>query len=137
MKPQTHTNGFRSLTDKRLPARVRKRSSTSSRVARTSGSSRSARERISRANVTTIVLANCAYAILRLELQRVGAQAGGPRALAQLDLSNPNLDFVALASGMGVPASRATTCEELATQFRKALAESGPHLIEAIVPPVF
>ena len=32
---------------RRLPARVRKRSSTSSRVARTSGSSRSARERIS------------------------------------------------------------------------------------------
>ncbi len=88
------------------------------------------------ANVTTVLLANRAYAILRLELQRVGAAAGGPKAMAQLDLTNPNLDFVSLATGMGVPASRATTCEELATQFKKALAEPGPHLIEAIVPPL-
>jgi len=88
------------------------------------------------ANVTTVLLANRAYAILRLELQRVGAAAGGPKAKAQLDLTNPNLDFVSLATGMGVPASRATTCGELATQFKKALAEPGPHLIEAIVPPL-
>jgi acetolactate synthase-1/2/3 large subunit len=88
------------------------------------------------ANVTTVLFANRAYAILRLELQRVGAAAGGPKAKAQLDLTNPNLDFVSLATGMGVPASRATTCGELATQFEKALAEPGLHLIEAIVPPV-
>jgi acetolactate synthase-1/2/3 large subunit len=34
---------------------------------------------------------------------------------------------------MGVPASRATTAEELAAQLGKALAERGPHLIEALV----
>jgi acetolactate synthase-1/2/3 large subunit len=87
-------------------------------------------------DVTTIVLANSAYAILRMELQRVGAEPGGRKAADLLDLSRPNLDFVALATGMGVPASRATTTEELATQFEKALAEPGPHLIEAIVPPL-
>ncbi len=89
-----------------------------------------------RANVTTVLLANRAYAILRVELARVGAQGAGPKALSQFDLSNPNLDFVALATGMGVPATRATTCEELAAQFAKAIAEPGPHLIEAIVPPI-
>jgi acetolactate synthase-1/2/3 large subunit len=87
-------------------------------------------------DVTTIVLANSAYAILRMELQRVGAAPGGQKAADLLDLSRPNLDFVALATGMGVPASRATTAEELAEQLEKALAEPGPHLIEAVVPPL-
>jgi acetolactate synthase-1/2/3 large subunit len=88
-------------------------------------------------NVTTVVLANRAYAILKLELQRVGVEGAGPKANDWLDLSRPELDFVALATGMGVPASRATTGEELADQFARALAEPGPHLIEAVVPTLF
>ncbi|HEY0806326.1 MAG TPA: acetolactate synthase large subunit [Pseudonocardiaceae bacterium] len=87
-------------------------------------------------DVTTVVLANRAYAILRMELQRVGAAGGGERAASLLDLSRPDLDFVSLAAGMGVPATRARTAEELATQFRRAVAEPGPHLIEAVVPPL-
>ena len=72
--------------------------------------------------------------ILRLELQRVGTAGAGPKALELLDLSNPDMNFVAMAQGMGLPASTATTCEELADQFSKALKEPGPHLIEALVP---
>jgi acetolactate synthase-1/2/3 large subunit len=37
---------------------------------------------------------------------------------------------------MGVPASRALTGGELAAQLGQALAEPGPHLIEAVVPPI-
>jgi acetolactate synthase I/II/III large subunit len=40
---------------------------------------------------------------------------------------------VALAGGMGVPASRAATAEELADQLGRALAEPGPHLIVAVL----
>ena len=87
-------------------------------------------------DVTTVVLNNRAYAILRMELSRVGAESAGPRASQLLDLSGPDLDFVSLSEGMGVPATRATTAEELAEQFGKALAEPGPHLIEAMVPPL-
>jgi acetolactate synthase I/II/III large subunit len=87
-------------------------------------------------DVTTVVLNNRAYAILRMELSRVGAEAAGPRAGQLLDLSGPDLDFVAMSEGMGVPATRATTAEELAEQFGKALSEPGPHLIEAMVPPL-
>jgi acetolactate synthase I/II/III large subunit len=36
---------------------------------------------------------------------------------------------------MGVPASRAQTAPEFAAQLRRALAEPGPHLIEAVIPP--
>ncbi|MFJ8819703.1 acetolactate synthase large subunit [Amycolatopsis thermoflava] len=87
-------------------------------------------------NVTTVILNNHAYAILRMELQRVGAEASGPKAKDLLDLARPDIDFVKIAEGMGVPATRATTAEELAEQFRNALNEPGPHLIDAAVPPL-
>ena len=85
-------------------------------------------------DVTTVILSNRAYAILNLELSRVGAGAGGPRAERLLELSSPDLDFVALAQGMGVPATRATTAEELVVQLERALHEPGPHLVEAVLP---
>jgi acetolactate synthase-1/2/3 large subunit len=92
-------------------------------------------------NVTTVLINNSAYAILRLELSRVGAEAEGgrygPKAEALLDLSRPNMDFAKIAEGFGVPATVATTCEELAEQFQCALAEPGPHLIDARVPTLF
>jgi acetolactate synthase-1/2/3 large subunit len=85
-------------------------------------------------NVTTVLLNNHAYAILRMELQRVGAEGSGPKANELLDLSGPDMDFVKISEGLGVPATRATTAEELADQFARALAEPGPHLIDAAVP---
>lgn len=84
-------------------------------------------------DVTTVVLANRAYAILDMELPRVGAGPAGPRAAAMLDLSRPPLDFVALATGLGVPATRAATAEDLVTAVERALAEPGPHLVEAVL----
>jgi acetolactate synthase-1/2/3 large subunit len=85
-------------------------------------------------DVTTIVFNNRSYAILNLELSRVGADSSGPKAREMLDLSRPDLDFVALAQGMGVPAARATTAEEFTTALDRALAEDGPRLVEAVLP---
>jgi acetolactate synthase I/II/III large subunit len=85
-------------------------------------------------NVTTVLLDNRSYAILNIELGRVGAGAGGPRAQSLLDLSNPNLDFVALAQGMGVDASRPETAQDLTTALERAIGEPGPHLISASLP---
>lgn len=86
-------------------------------------------------DVTTVILNNRSYAILNLELSRVGANPG-PKALEMLDLTNPELDFVALATGMGVPATRATTAEEFTEQLEAALATPGPALVEAMLPPL-
>jgi len=85
-------------------------------------------------DITTVIFNNHAYGILTMELKRVGAAATGEAARSLLSLDRPSLDFTALAAGMGVPASRATTAREFATQLRYALAEPGPHLIEAIIP---
>jgi acetolactate synthase I/II/III large subunit len=88
-------------------------------------------------NVTTVVYDNSAYDILRIELQRVGAgSAPGPKALDLLDLSRPTMDFAKIAEGMGVPARRVGTAEEFADALRTALAEPGPHLIDAVVPSI-
>jgi len=87
-------------------------------------------------DVVTVVFANHSYAVLNMELNRVGAAEVGPKALKMLDLTGPTLDFVALAQGMGVAATRATTSEEFADQLGAALAAGGPRLIEAVVPPL-
>jgi acetolactate synthase-1/2/3 large subunit len=83
-------------------------------------------------NVTTLLCNNGAYAILAMELDRVGAEAGGPVARSMLDLGRPDLDFCRLAEGLGVPAVRVTTADELCAELERAYREPGPHLIEAM-----
>jgi acetolactate synthase-1/2/3 large subunit len=85
-------------------------------------------------DVTVIVLNNRSYAILNIELERVGAKGDGPKAKSQLDLSKTPIDFVAMAKGMGMPAKKATTAEEFNDALAAAIREPGPHLIDAIVP---
>jgi acetolactate synthase-1/2/3 large subunit len=84
-------------------------------------------------NVTTVVLANRSYAILNIELHRVGADAGGPQARRLLDLTEPDLNFCDLARGMGVPARRAETAEDLAAALETGMSEPGPSLIEVVL----
>ncbi len=80
-------------------------------------------------DVTNIVFANRRYAILEVELARVGAQPG-PQAQRNYSIGDPDLDFVALAHGLGVPAARVTTADEFNARFAAAMAEPGPSLIE-------
>ena len=84
-------------------------------------------------DVTTVIFANHSYAILNIELARVGAGEPGPKALSMLDLHNPELDWVKLATGMGMEASRASTLEEFASQFASAMKQRGPRLIELML----
>ena len=84
-------------------------------------------------NVTTVLLNNRSYAILRGELANVGAQNVGRKALDMLDLSRPDLDFVMLARGMGVPAERVTTMEEFNEAVARGLATPGPYLVETML----
>ncbi|XLZ70926.1 acetolactate synthase large subunit [Massilia sp. SR12] len=93
-----------------------------------------AREKL---NVVSVIFNNHSYGILNIELERVGAEKAGPKARSQLDLNSPGLDFVQLAQGMGVPATRAQTAEEFTAALERAFATPGPHLIEAMVPSVF
>jgi acetolactate synthase I/II/III large subunit len=81
-------------------------------------------------NVTTVVFANRAYAVLQREFSGLGVGAPGPRAAALLDIGRPTLDWVHLAKGMGVPANRVTTLDEFAKSLREGFESDGPTLIE-------
>lgn len=87
-------------------------------------------------NVTTILYNNRSYAVLNMELSRVGATAVGSQARRMLDLTEPDQDFVDIARGMGVDAVRATDAEDLCIHLERCLSTPGPHVIEVVVPPL-
>lgn len=62
----------------------------------------------------------------------VGATAGAT-AMSMLDLGNPDLDWVQIASGMGVEAARADNMERFNELFAMANRRPGPFLIELVV----
>ncbi|MED5338023.1 MAG: acetolactate synthase large subunit [Pseudomonadota bacterium] len=85
-------------------------------------------------NVVNIIFANRTYEILKGELMRVGADNPGRKAIDMLEIGRPDLDWVAMSQGMGVPATRAFTSEEFNEQLARAVASEGPSLIEVVVP---
>jgi len=84
-------------------------------------------------DVVNVILSNRSYRILNIELQRVGAESAGERARNLLDIGRPDLDFVAIATGMGIPAVRVEDAAELSRELARAMRERGPHLIEAVM----
>ena len=80
-------------------------------------------------NITTVVFANRAYAILKGELAGLGGNPG-PRALDMLDIGRPDIDWVSLSKSLGVPASRATSLDDFAKALRHGFMSAGPNLIE-------
>jgi acetolactate synthase-1/2/3 large subunit len=84
-------------------------------------------------DITVLLLNNRSYAILNIELARVGVEAPGPIALSLLDLSNPNLSWADIARGMGLQASTVETVEALDSAFAEAMTHKGPSLIEVML----
>ena len=80
--------------------------------------------------VKTVIFANRGYEILKQELFRVGANPG-PSALALLEMTGPEVDFVSLARGMGVPGKRVDCAADLYRTLVGVIDEPGPFLIEA------
>lgn len=89
-----------------------------------------AREKL---DVTVVVFANQAYRILNIELGRTGAGNAGPSAARLLNLDDPRIDWVSVAKGLGVSAVRCETAEAFEAAFAAAMAEPGPHFIEAAI----
>ncbi|MFK7894434.1 MAG: acetolactate synthase large subunit [Myxococcota bacterium] len=85
-----------------------------------------------RQDIVSIVFANRSYAILNLEMQRVGADPG-KQAQAMLSLDDPAVNWTDLARSMGVEASRATNVSEFKDQLRSAMNTRGPRLIEVMI----
>ncbi len=80
--------------------------------------------------VTTVVFANRAYAVLKREFSYLGVGDPGPRALDMFEIGRPDLDWVQLAQGMGVPGTRSSSLHEFGKALRKGFEGEGPSLIE-------
>jgi acetolactate synthase-1/2/3 large subunit len=83
--------------------------------------------------VINLILANRSYRILNVELERVGAEQAGGRARRMLRIDEPQLDFVALATGMGMAAVRVDSPSALHRELSRALEAQGPCLIEVAI----
>ena len=84
-------------------------------------------------DVTVVLLNNRSYAILNIELSRVGVEQPGPTALSLLDLSNPDLEWTDIARGMGMQAVKVETVGALDQAFADAMVQRGPSLIEVML----
>ena len=80
-------------------------------------------------NITTLICSNRSYNILNIEFSRAGVTPG-QSAQALTALANPEIDWVQISQGMGVPGVAVDSCEALSKALEKALDEPGPHLIE-------
>lgn len=83
-----------------------------------------------RARVCTIVCVNNAYHILRVEQQKQGV-VGCHGALT--DLSQPPIDWVALAAGFGVPGVAVDTVDTFDKALVRGLSVDGPFLVAALL----
>lgn len=84
-------------------------------------------------DVTTLICSNRSYEILKIELARAGVTSMGPKTLSLVELDSPDIDWVRIAKGMGVPAVAVRTAEELGKELPRALSNPGPHLIEMVL----
>ncbi|MGH9717522.1 MAG: acetolactate synthase large subunit [Candidatus Acidiferrales bacterium] len=80
--------------------------------------------------VTTVVFANRSYGVLKREFSNLGIGEAGPRAKALFEIGRPDLDWVSLARGMGVPGTRVKSLEDFAAALKRGYASEGPSLIE-------
>ena len=81
-------------------------------------------------DITTLICSNRNYNILNIEMSRSGIRSPGPYAQSLTALVDPEIDWVQISKGMGVPATAVESCESLAKELTGALEEPGPHLIE-------
>jgi acetolactate synthase-1/2/3 large subunit len=79
--------------------------------------------------ITVVVFANRAYQILKGEIAALGGNPG-PRALDMLEIGRPDLDWCALAKGLGVPARRVESLDDFARALRDGYSSHAPNLIE-------
>lgn len=84
-------------------------------------------------NVTTVIFANRAYGVLKREFANLGIGEPGPTASSLFHIGGPDLDWVSLSKGMGVPAEKAPTLEEFVSLLQRGFENDGPSLIEVSV----
>ena len=84
-------------------------------------------------DVVVLICSNRSYRILQVELARAGVAEPGPQARGLTSLESPELDWVSIARGYGVPATRVETAGALVSALQTGLGEPGPQLVEMVL----
>lgn len=84
--------------------------------------------------VIYVILSNRSYRILKLNMNRYrrGLDITPGRPYPHMDLTQPTLDFVEIAHGMGVAGQRVTQPEALQPAIAAALAAQAPYVLEVV-----
>ena len=90
-----------------------------------------------RVGVVFVILNNGSYRILKQRTQALRGHAAQTGRYVGMDLTNPAIDFVALARSLGVAAARVTTLDGVRQEMAAALAAGAPRLIDIAIDPSF
>ena len=82
-----------------------------------------------------VVCNNAQYRILKVGGKGLGLAAATQDALVGMDLNQPTIDFVALATSLGVRAARLTEPDEIQDALRDSLRANRPCLLDIPVDP--
>lgn len=85
-------------------------------------------------NVVNVIFNNQSYRILEIERKALCGKESGPRSDPMLSIGDPELNFVEIAKGMGVPATRVDNADCFVDALQRGIKEPGPCLIEAMLP---
>lgn len=82
-----------------------------------------------------VICNNQSYKLLKLNIEQYWKDIDVPQHdfPQPFDLTNPTIDFVALAQSMGVPGVKVTTPQEIGPAIERALEHKGPFLIDLLV----
>ncbi len=88
-----------------------------------------------RMRIVFLILNNRAYHIVKrnMDRHRVFFGVRGKKGYPFLDLTDPDIDFVDLAHGFGVPGQHVTQPEELGPALEEAFSRSGPTLLDVLI----
>jgi acetolactate synthase I/II/III large subunit len=84
-------------------------------------------------DITTVIMSNRAYQILRAQLPSVGIANPGRRSIDMLTLDRPQIDWIAMAKAHGVEGGRATDLESFVRHLNRGFSLRGPYLIELVL----
>ncbi|PYM53894.1 MAG: benzoylformate decarboxylase, partial [Candidatus Rokuibacteriota bacterium] len=83
-----------------------------------------------RVGVTFVILNNASYRILKQRIHGMKGLAAQADRYIGMDLLEPRVDFVRLAESLGVPAERVERVADVRPALARALAASGPTLLD-------
>ena len=85
--------------------------------------------------IVFVILANREYRVLKhnIDTFRQLFTAPSNQPYPQMDINGPELGFVDLARGMGVPGVRVENADDIKSAIDKALASGGPYVVELVI----